>query len=109
MATLTRKLAVQVPVELTDQLIAACKDKSFANAEKCITEVIAEGYSITAVMEQLFTTVIDTKEMSDAQKAKAVDAMATADKKLVDGADGVLQLLSVASILQQLYNGMQCA
>lgn len=98
---------MQVPVELTTKLIAACKDATFAQAEKCITEIIAEGYSITAVFEQLFATVIEATDMTDSQKAKAVDAMAIADKNLVDGADGVLQLLSVASILQQLYNGKQ--
>ena len=94
-------------MELTDKLLAACKDKGFAAAEACIHEIIAEGYSITAVFEQLFATVIDATDMTDAQKAKAVDTMAIADKKLVDGADGVLQLLSVASVLQQLYSGKQ--
>ena len=103
----TQQHAVQVPVELTDKLLAACKDKGFAAAEACIHEIIAEGYSITAVFEQLFATVIDATDMTDAQKAKAVDTMAIADKKLVDGADGVLQLLSVASVLQQLYSGKQ--
>jgi hypothetical protein len=49
--------------------------------------------------------VISATDLTDAQKAKAVDTMAIADKNLVDGADGVLQLLSVASVLQQLYNG----
>lgn len=97
--------AVQVPVELTDKLTAACKDATFSAAEACVTEIAAEGYSITAVFEQLFATVIDATDITDAQKAKAVDAMAIADKNLVDGADGILQLQSVASILQQLYNG----
>ena len=100
---------MQVPAHLTEKLIEACKKPAFTDTESCVNEIIAEGYSITAVFEQLFALVIEATDMTDSQKATAVDALAVADKNLVDGADGVLQLLSVSSVLQQLHNGKQFA
>lgn len=96
-----------MPIELIDKLITACQDRVFKKAEECITSVVAEGYSVTAVLEQLFARAIESTDLSDSQKALAVATIAEADKNLVDGADGVLQLYSVASVLQQLYNNVQ--
>jgi hypothetical protein len=98
---------LQVPQELTDKLVAACHDRMFKTSEECITSVVAEGYSASAIIEQLFEKVMEAKELSDPQKAFAVAAFAEADKHLVDGADGILQLHYIASVLQQLYNGLQ--
>jgi replication factor C subunit 2/4 len=95
---------MQVPLELVEKLITACKQPAFAAVEGQVRDVFSEGYSINAVLERLLANILDSSELSDAQKGKAVSAMATADRRLVDGADGVLQLLHVMSVLQQVYH-----
>lgn len=95
---------MQVPPELVETLVAAAKQPAFAAAEAEVANVFAEGYGINAVLEQLLAAVMESG-VSDAAKAKAVAAMAVADKRLVDGADGVLQLQHVMSVLQQAFRG----
>lgn len=84
----------------------ACKKIDFKHAQKVVTDVIAEGYSITAFLEQLMVKVMETTELNESQKAKVVAVMAVADKCLVDGADGFLQLQHVLSVLQRVCTGL---
>jgi DNA polymerase III delta prime subunit len=95
---------MQVPPELVDKLLNACKKAAFAAVEAEVREAIAEGYNIKMVLEQLVTRIIEYTELSDTKKARAASAMATADRRLVDGADGTLQLLHVMSVLQQVFH-----
>ena len=95
---------LQVPPELVEALVAAAKKPAFAAAEAEVANVFAEGYGVNAVIEQLLESVMCCETMPEAAKAKAVAAMAVADKRLVDGADGVLQLQHVMSVLQQAFH-----
>lgn len=95
---------MQVPPELVAKMIEACKQPLFASAEAEVRSVFAEGYSVNAVLEQLLIKVMEQEELADAKKAQVVAAMATADKRLVDGADGSLQMQHVLSVLQQVYH-----
>jgi DNA polymerase III delta prime subunit len=96
---------LQVPSDLVDGLIAACKKPAFDEAQKSVAHVFAEGYSINAVLEELLTKLMHLDDLDDVRKARVVAVMATADKRLVDGADGMLQMQHVLSVLQQVYQG----
>ena len=54
-----------------------------------------------ALLLELQSSLMRRSELRDAQRAKIMDALAVADKCLVDGADEFLQLLSVSSRVQQ--------
>jgi len=49
-------------------------------------------------------SVMTDAAFKDAQRAQMLNALAIADKALVDGADEFLQLLAAASQLQKLAN-----
>ena len=96
---------MQVPSELVDGLIAACRKPALAAAQAQVAHVFAEGFSTNAVLEQLLMKLMELDDLSDVKKARVVGVMAAADKRLVDGADGVLQMQHVLSVLQQVYQG----
>jgi replication factor C subunit 2/4 len=88
-----------------DTALEACTKIDFKHAQQVVTDVIAEGYSVTAFLEQLMVKVMETSELKDAQKARVMAVMAVADKCLVDGADAFLQLQHVLSVLQRVCTG----
>lgn len=92
-------------MELTDGLVAACKRPQLEPALAAAGALLSEGYGVAAVLEPLLDAVLADGALTDAQKAAAAAAIASADKCLTDGADGFLQLCSVVSVLQQLSNG----
>ena len=55
----------------------------------------------------LQAVVLQDQALDNAQKAIVLEALAVADKALVDGADELLQLLSVGSQLQTSLSAMQ--
>eukprot|EP00892_Ulva_mutabilis_P011284 jgi/Ulvmu1/8528/UM044_0062.1 len=98
-------VAGEVPLPLIEGLMTACKQPALEPATTAVGELLAEGFGVSAVLEPLLDLLLADPGLSDAQKASAVAAMASADKCLTDGADGFLQLCAVASELQQLCNG----
>ena len=52
-------------------------------------------------MLELQTALMTRPGLRDVQRAKVLVALSVADKSLVDGADELLQLLSVSSQVQQ--------
>ena len=60
-----------------------------------------------ALLLELQTALMTRPGLRDVQRAKVLDALSVADKSLVDGADELLQLLSVSSQVQQAL--AQCA
>lgn len=55
----------------------------------------------------LQAVVLQDQALDNAQKAVVLEALAVADKALVDGADELLQLLAVGSQLQTSLSAMQ--
>lgn len=66
-----------------------------------VTDIIAEGYAAQQVLLQLQSAVLADSGVADVSKAGALEALAAADKCLVDGADESLQLLHVSSQVQR--------
>mmetsp|Transcript_13176 Transcript_13176/g.35872 ORF Transcript_13176/g.35872 Transcript_13176/m.35872 type:complete len:342 (+) Transcript_13176:130-1155(+) len=94
-------VAGQIPPEHIQQLLQACKSRSFQELQKQVDGAICAGYAAQQVMLQLQSLLLEDAGVSDIQKAGALEAMAVADKDLVDGADEHLQLLHVTSLLQK--------
>lgn len=78
-----------------------------------VTDMIAEGYPAQQVLLQLQALVVpgaatgaavvhddDTATLTDTQRAKICELLASSDKDLVDGSDEFLQLLNVAGTMQ---------
>ncbi len=61
-----------------------------------VGDAIAEGFAAQQLLLQLQAVLLQDGSISDLRKAGASEALALADKCLVDGADEMLQLLNVA-------------
>ena len=86
--------------ESIDDLIDGLCDGSFDKMEQSVNNLVAEGYSATVVLNALLEQFVlaEDGKLDDDDKALISMKMAEADKCLVDGADDLLQLLSVCSI-----------
>lgn len=92
------QVAEVVPSRYIDYCMLAIKSNSFDTMAKTVQGVLAEGYAADRVLEQFLFAVKDDEDIEDVDKAKIGIAIAEADKKLLDGADAYLQLLSVFSV-----------
>ena len=77
----------------------------FEDLEKAVTDIMLEGYAAQHVMGALLTDIIamDNKHMSELHKAEIAIKIAEVDKKLIDGADELLQLLMVCSLIMRCF------
>jgi replication factor C subunit 2/4 len=66
-----------------------------------VGEIIASGFAAQQVLLQLQAVILQDPSLKDLGKGGAFEAMANADKCLVDGADEYLQLLNVSSQVQR--------
>ncbi|KAH9828749.1 Replication factor C subunit 2 [Teratosphaeria destructans] len=78
----------------------------FSRVSKAVEDLVAEGWSATQLVTQLYDQVVIQDEAStDWQKAKIVTVFSETDKRLVDGSDEHLTILDlclqVAGILGQ--------
>ncbi len=74
------------------KLMAAVKSNAFSKLQDAATECVYSAYPVNQVIAQLQPYVIESKDFSDLHKAKICIRLAEADKKLVDGADELLQV-----------------
>eukprot|EP00899_Mesostigma_viride_P029463 jgi/Mesvir1/9701/Mv12178-RA.1 len=87
-----------VPDAVLHALWKACRSNRFDLVRKAVADIVKSGYSAPQVFSQFHDQVVESTELSDAQKAAICMGIANADKCLVDGADEQLQLLDVASL-----------
>ncbi|KAG1677350.1 hypothetical protein FOA52_010729 [Chlamydomonas sp. UWO 241] len=92
----------QVPGDVVGRLLAACKSPRFQDVQREVTNAVAEGFAAQQLLLQLQAALFSDASLSDMHKAGASQAMAVADKCLVDGADETLQLLNVATTVQKV-------
>ena len=90
------------PSNLVDGLVASLKSGKFDAMEAAVMNVIAEGFAAQHVLQDLSKRCISMDGLDEMSKADLSIRIAEADKKLVDGADEVLQLLAVGSL------GLRC-
>ncbi|KAL4951739.1 hypothetical protein BDW69DRAFT_186100 [Aspergillus filifer] len=94
------EIAGVVPESVLNGLIAALQPKklgsSYEAVSKVVTEIVADGWSATQVLLQLYRRIIYNDAITDIQKNKIVMIFSEMDKRLVDGADEQLSILDVA-------------
>lgn len=90
-----------MPDGLIEDILVAARQPEFRHCEDIVALLLAEGFSVSAALEQLMLRVLALDGLPDSKAAAVAACMASADKCLVDGADGHLQLLHVVSVLHQ--------
>ncbi|CAG8400953.1 unnamed protein product [Penicillium salamii] len=102
------EIAGVVPESIVESLVQAMQPASGGSAyeavSKVITDIVADGWSATQILGQLYTRVVFSEAIPDIQKNKIVMLFSEMDKRLVDGSDEHLSMLDlalrVAGILQ---------
>mmetsp|Transcript_3561 Transcript_3561/g.8800 ORF Transcript_3561/g.8800 Transcript_3561/m.8800 type:complete len:359 (-) Transcript_3561:29-1105(-) len=95
-----------LPEAAINDLITRCHTNSFEKVQEAVTDIVAAGYSATAVISQLHDALIlaPSGEVADMAKARVAERLAKADLALADGADEELQLLNVAAFVMKQLN-----
>ncbi|KAJ5884899.1 hypothetical protein N7495_009409 [Penicillium taxi] len=93
------EIAGVVPDGVLDGLLQAMQPKSSGSAYEAVsavvTDLVADGWSATQVIGQLYRLVIYNETIPDLQKNKIVMVFSEVDKRLVDGADEHLSVLDL--------------
>ncbi|KAF7594476.1 hypothetical protein BBP40_009109 [Aspergillus hancockii] len=97
---MVEEIAGVVPDSVLDQLIQAMQPKkigsSYVAVSKVVTEIVADGWSATQLLAQLYRRVVYNDAIPDIQKNKIVMVFSEMDKRLIDGADEHLSILDAA-------------
>jgi replication factor C subunit 2/4 len=98
---IVEEIAGVVPNNIIDHLYSAMRAKrqtgpGYDAVAKAVEDLVADGWSGTQVLSQLYERVIYDETVSDRQKAEVVMVFSEVDKRLVDGADEQLAILDLA-------------
>ncbi|TID16395.1 replication factor C subunit 2 [Venturia nashicola] len=63
---------------------------------KCVEDIVADGWSATQILLQMYDRIIYDEKISDMKKGKIAMVFSETDKRLVDGADEHLTILDLA-------------
>jgi replication factor C subunit 2/4 len=94
------EIAGVVPKNVIDRLWDAMKGRSpagvYNDTAKAVEDLVADGWSGSQVMGQLYDRIMYDETVSDPHKSKAVMVFSEVDKRLVDGVDEQLAILDLA-------------
>ncbi|KAF0973994.1 hypothetical protein FDP41_006977 [Naegleria fowleri] len=93
-----------VPQELIVNILKLSKEQDINVIKKEVEKVIKQGYAAYQIINQLASYILSDKcevKLDDIQKSKILLKIASCDKCLIDGADELLQLLSLVSFMAQ--------
>ena len=97
---IVEEIAGVVPASIVDRLFAAIKAKAGAGkydaVASAVEDLVADGWSGTQVMAQLYRRVVEDEMVPDKEKAKVVMVFSEVDKRLVDGVDVQLAILDLS-------------
>ncbi len=95
------EVAGLVPDEELHKLMAVVRANSTAWGPigEAAKECVLNAYPVNQILTQIQPYVIEAKDFTDTAKAKICIRLAEADKKLIDGADELLQLMDILSFI----------
>ncbi|PHH78416.1 hypothetical protein CDD80_6921 [Ophiocordyceps camponoti-rufipedis] len=98
---MVEEIAGVIPEPIIDSLVKAMrpsgKRETHQSVAKVVEDMVADGWSATQVVSQLYQTLTTDEMIADMQKNKIVMVFSEVDKRLVDGADEHLSILDLAT------------
>ncbi|KAI5304055.1 hypothetical protein KEM55_000241 [Ascosphaera atra] len=103
------EIAGVVPTPVIGSLADAAQPSkthsTYSAVAKVATDLVADGWSASQVLSQLYQTIVFNEAIPDVQKNEIVQLFSEIDKRLVDGADELLTImdltLRIAAILKR--------
>jgi len=68
---------------------------TYSSVSSCVADLVADGWSATQLVAQLYQSVIFDETISDAAKNRILGVFSEVDKRLVDGSDEHLAVLDL--------------
>ncbi|KAF2421005.1 replication factor C subunit 2-like protein [Tothia fuscella] len=93
------EIAGTIPDDTIDALLKAIQPRKngsvYAPTAETVQNIVADGWSATQVLTQLYDKVIYDEKIADLKKGKIAMVFSETDKRLVDGADEHLAILDL--------------
>lgn len=103
------EIAGVIPDNILDDLVQAMQPKTSGSVydavSTVVTDLVADGWSATQLVGQLYRRVVFSEGIPDIQKNKIVLAFSEMDKRLVDGADEHLSVLDLTLRIAGILRG----
>ncbi|PNY23606.1 Replication factor C subunit 2 [Tolypocladium capitatum] len=97
---IVQDIAGVIPEPTIDELVKAMRPRgageTYQSVSKVVEDMVADGWSATQVVSQLYQELTTDETIPDVQKNKIVMVFSEVDKRLVDGADEHLSILDLA-------------
>ncbi|XP_076812514.1 replication factor C subunit 4-like [Clavelina lepadiformis] len=90
-----------IPEDVLKQFIQGCASNSYDKIQAVVNDIIAEGHAASRIIQQVFDEIVIIPSLGDDQKCVVAEKIAVIDKCLNDGANEYLQLMALATTLQQ--------
>ncbi|EPE29212.1 P-loop containing nucleoside triphosphate hydrolase [Glarea lozoyensis ATCC 20868] len=102
-------IAGVIPEETIEKLFKAMQPKSkglvYEAVSNTVTDMVADGWSATQVVTQLYQSVLYNDLIPDVQKNKITLVFSEVDKRLVDGSDEHLTILDLSLRISNILAG----
>ncbi|KFG86884.1 activator 1 41 kDa subunit [Metarhizium anisopliae] len=102
-------IAGVIPAPTMDGLVEAMRPRdagqTYRSVSKIVEDMVADGWSATQVVSQLYQALTADETIADAHKNKIVMVFSEVDKRLVDGADEHLSILDLAMRISAILAG----
>ncbi|KID86989.1 activator 1 41 kDa subunit, partial [Metarhizium majus ARSEF 297] len=102
-------IAGVIPGPTIDGLVEAMRPRdagqTYRSVSKIVEDMVADGWSATQVVSQLYQALTADETIADAHKNKIVMVFSEVDKRLVDGADEHLSILDLAMRISAILAG----
>lgn len=106
---IVEEIAGVIPDDTIEELLAAMNTQRNGTAydavSKVVEELVADGWSGTQVLAQLYDKVIYEERTTDAKKGQIAMVFSEVDKRLIDGADEHLAMLDMALRIADILAG----
>ncbi|QPH00239.1 Subunit of heteropentameric Replication factor C (RF-C) [Epichloe festucae Fl1] len=95
----------QTVSELVDAMRPRGAGQTYRSVSKIVEDMVADGWSATQVVSQLYQYLTTDETISDVHKNRIVLVFSEIDKRLVDGADEHLSILDLAMRISAIQAG----
>ncbi|KAL1627721.1 Subunit of heteropentameric Replication factor C (RF-C) [Neofusicoccum ribis] len=97
--TVVEEIAGVIPGSTMERLYEAmqprAKGKVYTEVAKAVEDMVADGWSASQLVQQMYETVLFDEKVEDLKKNKITLVFSETDKRLVDGADEHLEILDL--------------
>lgn len=105
-----REIAGGMPSDITTKILEICFHEKSDNVQEIINytkKIRRSGYSIFSILSQINSALVHEKSLTDKMKSQICLHFSKTEKRLIEGADEYLQLLSTLLCMKSVILGIE--